>query len=242
MLVEETRVEVEDPVADDVEAEVAGLDHAGVDRPDGDLVRVVAAHRHRPVGELEVVVDERAQRLVAVEADAVEVVRLALVPAGGGREVDDRRRRSLARRGRLEPERAVGRDEQRADDRPAVAVACSPAKRQPSASAARRRPGSRAASWSVTRRPGRAPRRCRVLGQPERGGGEREQEQRGDAVERRARRERRRRARSRGAARPTDRLDQCVASPRKPSASKTASPPQPMAARPGSRRRRSASR
>ncbi len=32
---------MEDPVADDVEAEVAGLDHAGVDRPDRDLVGVV---------------------------------------------------------------------------------------------------------------------------------------------------------------------------------------------------------
>ena len=45
MLVEEPRVECEDPVADDVEAEVPGLDHAGVDRPDGDLVDAVAADR-----------------------------------------------------------------------------------------------------------------------------------------------------------------------------------------------------
>ena len=46
VLVEELRVEVEDAVADEMEAEVAGLDHAGVDRPDRDLVGVVAAHRH----------------------------------------------------------------------------------------------------------------------------------------------------------------------------------------------------
>ena len=36
MLVEQPHVEMKDAVADDVEAEVAGLDHAGVDRPDGD--------------------------------------------------------------------------------------------------------------------------------------------------------------------------------------------------------------
>ena len=43
----------------------------------------------------EVVVDERPQRLVAVEADAVEIVRLALVPVRRRREIDDRRRRAL---------------------------------------------------------------------------------------------------------------------------------------------------
>ena len=43
VLVEEACVEVEDSVADDVEAEVPGLDHAGMDRSDGDLVGVVAA-------------------------------------------------------------------------------------------------------------------------------------------------------------------------------------------------------
>ena len=41
VLVEEAGVEVQDAVADDVEAEVAGLDHARVDRPDRDLVGVV---------------------------------------------------------------------------------------------------------------------------------------------------------------------------------------------------------
>ena len=48
VLVEEARVHHEDPLADDVEAEVAGLDHAGVDRPDGDLVDAVAADRCHP--------------------------------------------------------------------------------------------------------------------------------------------------------------------------------------------------
>ena len=41
VLVEQPRVEVEDAVADDVEAEVAGLDDTGVDRADRDLVGVV---------------------------------------------------------------------------------------------------------------------------------------------------------------------------------------------------------
>ena len=45
----------------------------------------------REPGEGDVVVDERPQRLVAVEADAVEVVRLPLVPPRRGGEVDDRR-------------------------------------------------------------------------------------------------------------------------------------------------------
>ncbi len=91
MLVEEPDVEVQDAIADDVEAEVAGLDHAGVDRADGDLVGVVAGDGHRPARELARVIDERAQRLVAVEAHAVEVVRLALGPLRGGCEVDEAR-------------------------------------------------------------------------------------------------------------------------------------------------------
>ncbi len=113
VLVEEPRVDVQDPVADDVEAEVARLDHARVDRADGDLVRVVAADGRREAIEGHVVVDERAQRLVAVEHDAVEVVRLALVPARCRCEVDDRRHRSRlppprSRRGRRRPGRRAG--------------------------------------------------------------------------------------------------------------------------------------
>ena len=44
VFVEQTRVDVQDQVTDDVEAEVAGLDHAGVDRPDRDLIRIRPAH------------------------------------------------------------------------------------------------------------------------------------------------------------------------------------------------------
>ena len=49
VLVEEARVHREDPLADDVEAEVPGLDHAGVDRADRDLVDAVAADRGHPL-------------------------------------------------------------------------------------------------------------------------------------------------------------------------------------------------
>ena len=103
MLVEEARVEVEDPLADDVEAEVPRLDHAGVDRADGDLVGVVAAAPAPSSARASVVLDERPQRLVAVEADAVEVVRLALVPVRGRGEVDDRRHRAGVGLDRLDP-------------------------------------------------------------------------------------------------------------------------------------------
>ena len=133
MLVEEARVEVEDAVADDVEAEVARLDHAGVDRADRDLVGVVAVHGHGPALESQVVVGERAQRLVSVEDHAVQVVRLALVPAGGGREVDDRRHRAVCDPDRLDMRLALRVDE----ERPHVArrSRTSPAKRRPPASA-----------------------------------------------------------------------------------------------------------
>ena len=42
MFVKEACVEVKDAVADDVEAKVAGLDDAGVDGADGDLVDALA--------------------------------------------------------------------------------------------------------------------------------------------------------------------------------------------------------
>ena len=115
VLVEELRVEVEDAVADEVEAKVARLDDAGVDRADGELVDVVAADRH-PALERRVVVDERPQRLVSGEADPLQVVRLALVPAGRGSEIDDRGDDSLlggnglqARRPVLDRRAACGR-------------------------------------------------------------------------------------------------------------------------------------
>ena len=136
VFVEEAGVDVQDALADDVEAEVAGLDDPSVDRPDGDLVRVTAADRHRPVRELEVVLDERSQRLVPGEVDAVEVVRLPLVPVGGRDEVDDRGHAPAAAHDRS---RTVSRPSGRraACARvPPSEVAWRPAKRQPSASAA----------------------------------------------------------------------------------------------------------
>ena len=48
VLVEEPRVELEDQVADDVEAEVAGFDHPGVNRPDCHLIGIVAVHGNGP--------------------------------------------------------------------------------------------------------------------------------------------------------------------------------------------------
>ena len=90
VLVEEAGVEVEDAFADEVEAEVPGLDHAGMDGADGDLVGVVAADGDCPGVELEVVADERSQRLVAVEADAVEVAPLRSSQSARAM-VDDRR-------------------------------------------------------------------------------------------------------------------------------------------------------
>ena len=107
VLVEEARVEVEDPLADEVEAEVPRLDHAGVDRADRDLVRVAALDRHRPACDVEVVVDERAERLVTLEAHAVEIVRLALVPARRGDEIDDRRDGACDGLDRLDPHLGV---------------------------------------------------------------------------------------------------------------------------------------
>ena len=138
VLVEQARVDVEDQVADDVEPEVARLDHAGVDRPDRDLVRVGSAHGRRESVDRAVVVDEGPKRLVPVEAHAVEVVRLAFVPARGGSEVDDRRHAATRRGGRLMAELAGSATTARCarPARSSVWVACRLAKRQPSASAA----------------------------------------------------------------------------------------------------------
>ena len=101
VLVEELCVEVEDAIADEMEAKVPRLDDAGVDRSDSELVGVLAADGH-PAFERWVVVDERPQRLVSGEADSLQVVRFALVPAGRGSEIDDRR-------GRLPPWRQRSR-------------------------------------------------------------------------------------------------------------------------------------
>ena len=117
MLVEELCVEVEDAIADEMEAKVARLDDAGVDRSDSELVGVVAADGH-PAFERWVVVDERPQRLVSGEADSLQVVRFALVPAGRGSEIDDRRDDSLLGGNGLEARGPVFVGEQRADERP----------------------------------------------------------------------------------------------------------------------------
>ncbi len=67
VLVEEPCVEQEDAIADEVEAEVPGLDHAGMDRSDSHLVGPVPVHGNRPARQLEVVLYERAQGRVAAE-------------------------------------------------------------------------------------------------------------------------------------------------------------------------------
>src|SRR5436190_1683202 len=54
-----------------MEPEVPRLDHAGVDRSDGDLVRVGAAHGRGEPGEGNLVVDQRSERLVTGDAVAV---------------------------------------------------------------------------------------------------------------------------------------------------------------------------
>ena len=137
MLVEQTRVDVQDQVTDDVEAEVAGLDHAGVDRPDRDLIRIGPRRLWR-IGEGHFVVDERPQRLVAVEPHAVKVMGFALVPSGGRGEVDDRRNahRRPRRPSRVGALPTAEVSSVRTAGRPPSRVAWRPAKRQPSASAA----------------------------------------------------------------------------------------------------------
>ena len=172
--------------------------------------------------------------------DAVEVVRLALVPAGGR----ERGRRSSARgrpstRDRLEPRRR----------RPARRAAC--ARRRRRRWRAGRRSASRSASAAAIALAVRAhaiPSHERVddraPGQPERRRGEREQQRTATRGERR----RRRAGRAPGAVAPRAALPAVVsssacASPRKPSASRTAARRRgPRRARPGSRRRRSAPR
>ena len=108
MLVEEARVEVEDPLADDVEAEVPGLDDARVDRPDRHLVHAVAHDGGRPGVQVVGVRDQRAVRLVAVERDAVEVAGLPLVPLEGGDEIREAGDRAVGRRA-AQQQRPVGR-------------------------------------------------------------------------------------------------------------------------------------
>ena len=97
VLVEELCVEVEDAVADEMEAKVPRLDDAGVDRSDGELVDVLAADRH-PALERWVVVDERPQ---------AARVRRSGFPAGRALRARPSRPRERDRRsrGRLPPRR-----------------------------------------------------------------------------------------------------------------------------------------
>ena len=120
VLVEEPRVEVEDPVADDVEAEVARLDHAGVDRPDRDLVGVVAAHGHGPARRGR----GRGRRAAAAARGRRSRRRRGRRPRARPSRRPARGRRSTARsRRRRRPSRAASRpsgaDEQRAHERAA---------------------------------------------------------------------------------------------------------------------------
>ena len=119
VLVEEANIEVQDAIADHVEPEVARLDHAGMDRADRDLVGVGAVDGHGPGCEVAWVVDERAQRFVAVEAHAVQIVGLALGPLRGRADVDEARHAAVVDDDADAVERAVGPAEHGADDGPA---------------------------------------------------------------------------------------------------------------------------
>ena len=100
VLVEQANIEVQNAIADHVQAEVAGLDHAGMDRADRDLVGVRAVDGDSPGREVAGVVGERAQGLVAVEAHAVQIVGLPFGPFRGRADVDDGRGMAVARRRR----------------------------------------------------------------------------------------------------------------------------------------------
>ena len=133
VLVEQPSVEVQDAIAHEVEAEVPGLDHAGMDGADRNLVRIVTADRHGPARNVRLVVDEWPERLWPSKSDAVEVVRLTLVPLCGRREIDDRGRDRVLHVRRLDAELPSG-----ARNRARTSVpppdACNPANVQPSAS------------------------------------------------------------------------------------------------------------
>ena len=166
-------------------------------------------------------VDERSQRLVAVEADAVQVGGLALVPAGCRREVDDRGDGSLVGGARLEPASrrpfAVSSD---ADERAAfgrVEAGEAPAVGQ---GARRRRRGRSLPRGALTRPLPAAPRRCRCRAARARRRSARGAARRTTPVSARDAAESRRLRRGRGgAASPTVVSIRAWARPRKPSAS-----------------------
>ena len=198
---------------------------------------VAAADRHGPRREVGIVVDERPQRLVSVEADAVEVVRLALVPAGGRREVDDRGHRAVA--GRRRSRSGSRRRRRRA--------ACARLRRRPSRGG-RRTASRRRAPLRSSRGSSREPRRELVdevaAGQPRRDASSAREQYDRDVGQRQRGRAGRAPARARGRrAGPTVVSISAWARPRKPSASERRGDGRgPVAARPGSRRRRSAPR
>ena len=117
VLVEQARVHREDALSDDVEAEVPGLDDAGVDRADRDLVDAVAAARGSSTARGRSGCAARARiGEWPANVEAVEVVGLALIPVGGLDEVDDALDLAGARVAR-EHAKPVGRDEQRSPAR-----------------------------------------------------------------------------------------------------------------------------
>src|SRR5258708_37147074 len=72
-----------------MKAEVAGLDDAGVDRSNSNLVRVASSHAGRPPLQLLGMRGERPGLAVG-EYDAAEFGRLALIPVGGRPHVANR--------------------------------------------------------------------------------------------------------------------------------------------------------
>ena len=216
---------MQDPLADDVEAEVPGLDDAGVDRADRDLVDAVPVDRRGPGRRSCGWATSARSGSWPAKREAVQVVRLALVPVRGRHEVDQL---STTASTAVAAEHAARPSGSRADARTSGHVARRPrtgrAKRAPpaSASVARVAPPRRLATLddaAVMRRPASSVSTRPEPGSRQAGDGEREQ--------RRARARPRSAARSgaRGAAgrrrparcgSPTSALDQRVRQPEEP--------------------------
>jgi hypothetical protein len=67
MLVEKANVEMEDLLAYDMKTKVTGLDDAGMDWANCNLIGIVPLHRYCPVIKRNSVVEQWAQWFVAVE-------------------------------------------------------------------------------------------------------------------------------------------------------------------------------
>ena len=171
---------MQDAVADDVEAEVPGLDHAGMDRPDGDLVDV------RPETGT---VQPRASRGVVDERRAAARGRRSARRAGRAPRARPTPRRARGRRGSARGRRRTATLESRAarpgwHDHRADAGRAVVAWRRASRSARRRRArrrSRRGSAMGACRRGGHASPRARRVGdrragQRERAAGEREQQ------------------------------------------------------------------